>query len=379
MAVSPVLTRLLFIFFVTCIVQCSERSDNIITNTLSKGTICINSSNQSSNLTAIQVSPASNSRNMSSVLVFGPTGKVGSIVARAAAAHGSKVWLAMRDTSKTIPSLSAESGKKGQFERIQADLTVPQSISAAVKTSQAKRAFIYLAHGSTDHMKSALQALRSGGIECVVFLSSFTIQGEAREVEPSQVIPYIHARVEMNLEEIFGDVGFVAIRAGTFVTNLVRYKSAILETGQVAIFGPHWETDAITPIDVGEASGTILAKGSSNNQRIVYLFGPQLIEQAEFIRKMARALGKDVVVTEIEPKDALKNYLAGGMSKALAEYLVSITDRSKEEVRRWRARYEEGVQNVRVYTGREPISVDTWIKENIHPPTSQKAVGHEGL
>lgn len=61
------------------------------------------------------------------VIVFGPTGAVGSAAARTAASLGAEVTLAMRDTAKVIPGLDDEKEKNGAFERTQADLTNPDT------------------------------------------------------------------------------------------------------------------------------------------------------------------------------------------------------------------------------------------------------------
>ncbi|KUM66854.1 hypothetical protein ACN42_g132 [Penicillium freii] len=106
---------------------------------------------------------------------------------------GRATWLSLSTLSKP-----------GVSKKIQADLTGPGSVAAAVNESRAKRAFIHLAFGSSDHTKTTLEALKSAGIDFVVFLSSYTVLGEARDVEPSDIIPYIHAQVEINLDEIFG-------------------------------------------------------------------------------------------------------------------------------------------------------------------------------
>ena len=110
------------------------------------------------------------------VIVFGPTGAVGSATARTAAELGSHVVLAMRNIEKSIPGLDAAAEKQGSFERVQADLTQPDTVRDAVTKTGAKYAFIYLAHGSPDHMKSTIVALKDAGVVEVMFLSSFTIQ-----------------------------------------------------------------------------------------------------------------------------------------------------------------------------------------------------------
>ena len=102
----------------------------------------------------------------------------------------------MRDTSKSIRGLDES---KGGFERVQADLNKPDSVSAAVKQTGAKRAFIYAAHGSPDHMKGSLEAMKSAGVDFVVFLSSFTVTGKLEDIPPNEFISYLHARIEISL------------------------------------------------------------------------------------------------------------------------------------------------------------------------------------
>lgn len=103
------------------------------------------------------------------VIIFGPTGNVGSVAALTAAQLGAKVVLAMRDTQKAIPDLNADEEISGSFERVQADLTQPETVISAVNKTQAKSAFIYLNFGMPDGMKATIQALKSSGIEFVVF------------------------------------------------------------------------------------------------------------------------------------------------------------------------------------------------------------------
>jgi NAD(P)-dependent dehydrogenase (short-subunit alcohol dehydrogenase family) len=113
-------------------------------------------------------------------IVFGPTGNVGFAAARGAQQHGAKVFLAMRDPRKPIPSLSAEQEAQGGFERVQADLTKPETIAMAVNQTGAKHAFIYVTFGTSDNMRSSIMALKSAGIKFVVFLSSDGIQSDIR-------------------------------------------------------------------------------------------------------------------------------------------------------------------------------------------------------
>lgn len=297
-----------------------------------------------------------------SVIVFGPTGSVASFVARTAQENGAKVFLAMRDTKKSIPGLSAEQEKQGGFERIQADLTDPASVSAAVKASGAKRAFTYLGHGTSDHMRGTLTALKSGGVEFVVFLSSFTVSGDPRDAPPSEVIAFIHSQVELSLDEIFGPDNYVALRPGGFATNLLRYKKGI-QSGEVKLFAPGFRFDCITPRDMGRVGGTILVKGPRNGQRKVYLYGPKIIPQGDAVVIIGKVLGKDVKVTSISAEEGVNQYVQSGVPKPLAEYMVQKSGNSTNDLAN-RTSYDEGVENVKLYTGEPSMGFEEWVEAN---------------
>ncbi|KAF9885328.1 hypothetical protein FE257_013045 [Aspergillus nanangensis] len=299
---------------------------------------------------------------MSSVIVFGPTGGVASFAARAAQEHGAKVYLAMRDTQKAIPGLSAEAEQAGGYERLQADLTKPDTVAAAVQASGAKRAFTYLAHGTPDHMRGTLAALKSAGIEFVVFLSSYTITGEAKDVVPSEVIPFVHAQIELSLDEVFGADNYVALRPGGFATNLLRFKKGI-DAGEVKMYAPQFQFDCITPDDMGRVGGTILVQGPRNGQRKVYLYGPQVIAQGDAISAIAKIIGKEVKVTAIGEQEALDQFAQAGIPKVVAEYMVRKSGSTSNELTD-RACYDIGVENVQLYTGKPSIAFEDWVKAN---------------
>ena len=302
------------------------------------------------------------------VIVFGPTGNIGSFAATTAQSHGAKVVLAMRDTSKSIPGLSKEAEQQGGYERVQADLTKPETITKAVQSSGATRAFIYLAHGLPDHMKSSLEALKAGGIEFVVFLSSYTIgslpaNGEPRDVAQSEIIPYIHAQVEIKLDEIFGQEHYVAIRPGGFATNLLRYKDGV-NKGEVRMYGSSFKQDCTTPIDMGRVSGTILATqtGPKNGQGKVYVFGPQVVALGDALRTVGKVLGKEVHITPTDANEAMEAEMKL-IPKPLAEYMMRRFSEELDEEKQ-RPQYKEGVDNIKAYTGKPATSLEEWVKDN---------------
>ncbi|KAF7570994.1 hypothetical protein PtrSN002B_002949 [Pyrenophora tritici-repentis] len=56
----------------------------------------------------------------------------------------------MRDMKKELKGI--KEGNEDRFIRVQADLTKPETIKEAVKTSGANKAFVYVIFESQDHM-----------------------------------------------------------------------------------------------------------------------------------------------------------------------------------------------------------------------------------
>jgi uncharacterized protein YbjT (DUF2867 family) len=300
------------------------------------------------------------------VIVFGPTGAVGSAAARTAGELGAKVVLAMRDTGKAIPGLDPEEEKQGSYERVHADLTQPDTVRDAVNTTGAKYAFIYLAFGMPDGMKSTITALKSAGIELVVFLSSFTVRGDLKAIQPSQTIPYIHAQVEITLEEIFGVDGFVAARPGSFASNTLQYKTG-LKKGEVKIHRPDAKVDCIVPEDIGRVCGTVLAKGPQDEQRAIYLYGPTLFSQTDVVKILAKVLGKDPKIVSLDEQGAYKMFIEErGVPVPLAKYMINQAGKTitgHNEVFGY-AVSEEQLSNVQKYSGRKATTFEEWVEQN---------------
>lgn len=300
------------------------------------------------------------------VIVFGPTGAVGSAAALTAEELGAKVFLAMRNREKPIPNLNTAKEDHGNFERIYADLTKPDTVRDAVNITGAKYAFIYCAHGSPDHMKATIGALKSAGIDLVVFLSSYTVSGDLKAIQPSEIIPYRHAQVEINLEEIFGANHFMAVRPGSFASNTRQYKVRV-RIGEVKIYMPDAKADCIVAEDIGRVCGTILAKGPQDEQRAIYLYGPELLSQTDIFGILGKVLGKNLKIEIVDEQEAYKmlvkehglpppiaKYMVGRMGKNTTEHLAAYGYSVKEE----------HLSNVQKYSGRKATTFEEWVEQN---------------
>ncbi|KAL4873781.1 hypothetical protein BDV12DRAFT_159600 [Aspergillus spectabilis] len=304
------------------------------------------------------------------VLVFGPTGGVGSAVARTAHSYGHKVFLAMRDTSKSIPGLTAtEERSSGRYERIHADLTQPDSVRAAVSKTGATHAFIYAALGTTpDHMRSTAEALKAAGTEYVVLLSSFGVQGDIRAIPPADFIAHEHAQVEISLEEVFGPKGYVAVRPSFFASNSLWWQKQIVEDGEVKWAFPDLTFDLISPDDIGAVSGRILAGAVEGEQENpVLLGGPETdLSVAGVIETIARAINKPVKVTKVSPEENVQVLVKkSGLPEPLAKILTGNFARSSEDQPFLQTPLTLEVRlNVEKYLKRPPMRFSEWVERN---------------
>ncbi|KAL9619221.1 MAG: hypothetical protein Q9160_006156 [Pyrenula sp. 1 TL-2023] len=302
-------------------------------------------------------------------IVFGPTGGVGSAAALSAQKHGAKVFLAMRNTEKPIPGVSSQQEQSLGFERVQADLTQPDTISAAVTKTGAKHAFIYLNFGTTDGMKPIIQALKASGIEFVVFLSSYSVQGDdISKIPPEEIIPFAHASVELNLEAIFGPKGYMAIRPAFFASN-AHWWAKMVPTGEVKLLQPEAKFDWIVPSDIGTVAGAFLAEGLSyqgNQKNYQYLLGAEHLSLQDAVKIAAKAVGKEVKVTAVDEEGGVKMFSESGTPEPVSKYLVKVMIRESQESKTTKQQKEElgATGAIEKFGGIPSTSFSDWVNQN---------------
>ena len=307
---------------------------------------------------------------MATVIVFGPTGAVGSAAARTAQQLGTTVYLAMRNPTKSIPGLSAEKESEGGFKRVQADFSQPDTISTAVAQSKAKHAFIYTDLTSSDHMRASFTALKEAGIEFVVLLSSFGIQEDVRNVSPEDHIAYVHAQTEISLEEIFGATGYVAVRPAFYASNTLWWKAPIL-SGHVKLAWPAAAFDWISPEDIGGVCGTILARRAQGTdlslaEPYVNLVGAEKMGVGDAVKTIGKGLGNEINVTEVDENVALDSLVnESGLPEPIARAVLGMC-RSAANGQSFMdsPRHGPAVGNIEKYLGRPATRLHEWVEAN---------------
>lgn len=302
------------------------------------------------------------------VIVFGPTGNIGSVAARTASKKGATVYLAMRDPKKAIPGLTKEAEQSGKYERIQADMSDAASVRSAVGKTGAEAAFLYLVFGSPDNMLATFQALKDGGIKHVVFLSSLTVPKENLEnVKPDNLISYSHSQAELSLRKVFPKEQLVAIRPGSFATNVLHHKKGIIER-KVKLSKYAFYADMITNEDMGEVSGTVLVEGQRDGEDYVYLFGPEVVVEENTFQTLSKVLGEEIEVVKVDDDEALQELIREDLPEPVAKFLVkAMKDVDGDaSLALAGAPHKEGVDNVKKYTGHPAVGFEEWAGRNKH-------------
>lgn len=312
--------------------------------------------------------PTSNCNN-NNVIVFGPTGDVGGFAALEASRRGAKVWLAMRDTTKTVAVLQE---KESSFERVRADLSDAASVTAAVRTSGATAAFVYLVP-TNDGLRSSLAAMQAAGIEFVVFISTYSIPSnvDVRAVPASSVIAFEHAAVEAALEDL--QLAHVALRPAYFASNpfklaldLSSSSSSSSSCLEAYVSNGDCLVDCIAPDDIGRAAGALLASPSSSSspplKRIFNLCGPQLLTFDAMLAAIGRVAGVDVHIHHLDAArwvDVMADELRA-LPRPAAVFLTEYYARGFVSAQD--ARYAPAVANVRALTDRDAMSFDEYLR-----------------
>lgn len=297
------------------------------------------------------------------VLVFGPAGAVGCAAAIEAHRRGAHVWLAMRDPDKTIKGLSAYDLTSKRYTKVQADLMKPDTLKEAVEKSGATSAFVYTVFESKDSMRGTFDTLKLAGIQHVVVLSSYTVNGPAEdEKNMENFIQAAHAKIEVALKE--SGLSSTAVRPGYFTSNVFWYQEGICQ-GRVELLYPDIEFDYISPTDIGTVCGAVLSEPHfrSQHQQIIPLCGPQLLTQREAMDIIGQTLGRNIKIQELNEDQFYQKQVKHGLPPPVIKTITEGMRRSNEGHNAY-PDHAEVSKNVLKYAERDPTTLADWADAN---------------
>lgn len=267
---------------------------------------------------------------------------------------GTEVVRELVKTKRPVRALVRNRAKAAKFDKsvevVVGDLTKPEALAAAFAGIEA--AYVVAPNDGTDIAAleaNAFQAAKKAGVKKIVKLSAFGVDTPLFEGAP---LAELHVHSEKRLREL--GIPWTVLRPGPFMSSII-VQWRILETGKLALPTGNAGEPLISPTDIGAAAAATLAPGHHDG-RVIDMTGPELISYADAVKKIGRALGRELQFVDM-PHNAWREAMLGA---GVPEGLVTATGRWYEAVRNGRVKVASGAADV---LGRKGQTLDQWLAD----------------
>jgi uncharacterized protein YbjT (DUF2867 family) len=253
---------------------------------------------------------------MSTFVVAGATGHVGSVVARELLAAGHRVRAIVRSVDKA-KALAAQGA-----EVLAGELSDVSFLTRALRGADG--AFLLLPPPATDapdvrafqdrlaHAEAA--AVAESGVRHVVLLSSWGAE------KPSGTGPIVGLHV---MEEALKKTGAIStfLRAGSFTENLLYMLPAAQHQGILPnFFPPDHKVATIATRDIAAAAVRALLSPPAATQ-VVYVLGTHEYSAVDQAAYLSKKLGKEIALLNLPVSAASGAIQRGGLGASLADLM----------------------------------------------------------
>jgi len=243
---------------------------------------------------------------MTTILVTGATGNVGSLVVRELCARGADVRALVRDPQANV----------GDVELAVGDFEDPASLRRAL--SGVDRVYLSAADGprKVAHESAVIDAAAEAGVEQIVKLS-------AMHADPDSPLPAFrwHGEIEAHLHR--SGVPAVLLRPAFFMTNLLMVAEGVAHTG--VLYAPT-ANRPVAMIDIRDvAAVAAVTLSADGHQKQTYeLTGPDAITFADIAAAIATATGRPVSYVDLTEEAARPRFEGAGLPDWLARHLAGV-------------------------------------------------------
>ena len=229
------------------------------------------------------------------ILVTGATGNVGKHVVAGLAAAGEPVRAVTRTPSRVPDGVPVAEGGIAD---------VPGLLDGV------DRAFLLWPFTNADDAPPVVSALASR-VSHVVFLSARGVTDDS---------PLFHARIEKLLRD--SGVGWTSLRAGGFATNTLEWADQV-RAGVVRWVHGDAGRSLIHERDIADVAVAALMSPAEHVGAAYELTGPETLTQAEQVRQIGAAFGREVRWEEMPVEEARASMLARGWDSAFLEFALA--------------------------------------------------------
>jgi (4-alkanoyl-5-oxo-2,5-dihydrofuran-3-yl)methyl phosphate reductase len=274
-------------------------------------------------------------------LITGATGDVGSKVVEQLLGRGVRPRIFVRNADK------ARARFGDRVDVLVGDLADEAALCAAL---QGADSLFLVNSGPAIPALDALaaRAARAAGARHIVKLSSL-------DVEKSLAIGAWHEEGEAAIRA--SRIGFTFVRPAGFMSNLLAWAHSVKAEGVVRASTGDGRRAFIHSADIAAVGVEALVNAKYLGKELP-ITGPEAVSFAEVAEKIGAAIGRPVRFEAISDEEAGQRFAASGEPVEVVKAHVAL----------WRAIREGRVGRVtgeveRVL-GRQPISLDTWVREN---------------
>jgi uncharacterized protein YbjT (DUF2867 family) len=272
---------------------------------------------------------------MSTTLVIGASGTVGSELSRLLAAQG-----------QTVRRATSQAPTHG--DQVQVDLVSGSGIAAAL--DGVDRAFLLAPPGHTNQhelLVPVIDAARERGLRRVVLMSA--MGANADDHAPLR-------RAELQLER--SGLPWNVIRPNWFMQNFHTFwLRGILAQGRILLPVGRAKGSFIDARDIAAVAASLLSRDDLAG-RDFDLTGAEALDHDEVAALIARETGRDIRFQDISPEAMLEGLIGAGLPRDYAEFLVLILGFFK-------AGYAERTTDaVQAITGRAPRRIADYVREH---------------
>jgi len=273
---------------------------------------------------------------MTTILVTGASGTVGSNVVRRLMERGAPVRALVRDAKKAVAALGND------VELVLGDFGDPATIEAALKGVD--RVFLSCPNDprQVDYERNVIDGVARAGVQRLVKLSA----NGARLGSPLEFWDW-HARIEQHLDG--AGVPAVVLRPNFYMTNILASAEAIKHTGQLFLPAADASVAMVDPRDVAAAAVAALDGAGDDGARYL-LTGPEPITFASVAEAVGSAAGYDVQFVSVPDVAARGAMAEAGLPPFIADNLIRLFGFLRQGTQ------EGTTDDVHTLTGRPPAS-----------------------
>jgi uncharacterized protein YbjT (DUF2867 family) len=280
---------------------------------------------------------------MTTVLVTGATGNVGSSVVRELQGGGWSVRALVRDRAKGAQILGDD------VDLAVGDFSDPDSLASAMDGVD----FVFLSSSGgpekLEHELAAIKAASASGVKRIVKAS--TIGAEVGS--PLPPLDW-NGQIEEHLRR--SGVPAVILQSNYYMTNLLASVEQIREGKLVAPAG-EGKIAMIDPRDVGAVGAATIA-GEGHDGRTYTLTGPEGISFGQVAEELSEATGLSIEYVDVPDEAARQGLMAAGMPDWLVSHLTQLFGKIRQGA------LETVTDTVRTLTGREPRSFSEFARDH---------------